>query len=731
MAQDTLIGASGNVAQGTRVDKVDARVRRYNQELDRLFDVQSLPTMRLEDFLQDICCTASRMLAIARVGVWVFTEDQAAVNCLNLYSREDDCHVQGEIARGTAPPGYFDALALSRVVEVRDVRADSRTRQFTETYLRPLNIVSALSARVPTAHDLRGVICCESTGDARDWLPDEATFLASLAALIGLAFERADRARISSELEARRQKIEHQSSELAKLALVAQHAEDAVVICDKHRKIEWANPAFLNLSEYSLEEVKGKSPRDIVQGPKTNPKTNQSIAYALDGKKAIRTEILNYSKSGRAYWLELQINPVFDEFGEIERFIAVQREISERIESQARLADAVAAAERASATKSTFLAMMSHEIRTPMNGVLGMAEALSKTDLSADQSRMLGVIRDAGDLLMNVLNDVLDFSRIEAGEFALERSLFPLDEVLRRIESLHSFKAREKGIELDVRGLPRDVAQFRVGDQTRVLQILHNLVHNAIKFTSQGSVVVSCRNWHPGQGKEGLVLEVCDSGIGLNKSQLLHIFDPFFQSDASTNRKFGGSGLGLSIVKGLVDAMNGSIEAENNDAQGATFRILLPLPEANQNTDMQSSSKENSDAQILPSGISVLIAEDNEINRVVLQSMLGPAGAELYFAVDGREAVQAVQSRRFDVILMDIQMPVMDGEEALKEIRRYELENGIGPTPVVAVTANAMVHHVQRYRELGFNGYIAKPVNVAAVYQVILEQISEPERMSA
>lgn len=707
------------------------RMRHFNKELDRLMRLQFSSNAPLVDFIKEINRAASRMLGVARSSVWIYTEDRSAILCHDLYNADEAAHSDGALLQEDEHPVYFKALAARRVIDAPDAQSDPCTREFADSYLRPLNIVSMIDAQIPSASCVRGVICCETVGGRREWTPDEASFIASLAGLLGNAFEYDERAKILTELERRSQQVEEQSAELSKLALVAQHTEDIVVICDNQRFIEWVNPAFTRLTGYSLDEVRGTIPGKFVQGPQTDPVTTKNIAIALAESKPIRTEILNYAKSGRAYWLELQINPIVNNAGEIERYIAVERDVTARKENDEKLAAALRAAEQASAAKSAFLATMSHEIRTPMNGVLGMAAALEKTDLSSSQGRMVGVIRDAGDMLLNVLNDVLDFSRIEAGEISIEKAPFHIDEILRKIESLHALKARERGVEFTTRGREELYAP-RIGDQTRLLQILHNLVGNAIKFTEQGEIIVACSEREAANGESEVVFEVKDSGIGMTPEQLSRVFDRFQQADDSTTRRYGGTGLGLSIVKGLVDALGGCIEVESKEHVGSVFRVILPLPLAETSAATNDEPRQDiSAAAEACANLSILAAEDNAINRLVLQTILEPIGIKISFATNGREAVDAFSGNQFDAVLMDIQMPVMDGEEALAEIRRVESELGRDPVPVIAVTANAMDHHVERYTALGFSGYVSKPVNAEAVCSAIQDCLNAPSNACA
>jgi signal transduction histidine kinase/CheY-like chemotaxis protein len=378
------------------------------------------------------------------------------------------------------------------------------------------------------------------------------------------------------------------------------------------------------------------------------------------------------------------------------------------------------AAEDANRAKSSFLANMSHEIRTPMNGVLGMAAALESANPTPEQAMKLRIIRESGDLLMNVLNDILDFSKIEANRIDLEKAPFRLSDVAAKVENLHALKAREQRLDFSVE-LSGDGEALRVGDAHRIVQVLHNLVSNAIKFTNTGEIRVTIS----AQGEPEVIIEVADTGIGMTPSQAARIFDPFSQADTTTTRRYGGTGLGLSIVKGLVDAMQGSISVESELGAGSKFIVRLPLPFAAEQEAMQSARSAPIETAVL-GPLHILAAEDNSVNRSVLQALLAPAGMTLEFAEDGGEVVEAFREQRFDLILMDISMPTIDGVEAMKRIREIERERSHGtPIPIIAVSAHAMRQQVEHYLALGFDGYVTKPVTAERLRAEISRVVSK------
>ncbi|WP_425408921.1 ATP-binding protein [Hyphococcus sp.] len=376
-----------------------------------------------------------------------------------------------------------------------------------------------------------------------------------------------------------------------------------------------------------------------------------------------------------------------------------------------------AAAEYASEAKSAFLANMSHEIRTPMNGIIGMADALNAEDLTDSQREKIQAIQDSGDLMMMLLNDLLDISKIEANKIVIENAPFTFEDIIRKVKNLHSQSAKAKGLEFSVicKG---DCSAARLGDGHRLLQVLHNLVANAVKFTSAGKVSVVIMP--PAQEDGDTRIDVIDTGIGVTKEQAARIFQPFTQADASTTRKYGGTGLGLSIAKGLVEAMGGAISVASKPGAGSCFSINIPMPLAPADAVRTAASGGYKTEDGGLTGLRVLVGEDNVVNKAVLGAFLKERRHKVQYADDGLAVVDAFKNGAFDVILMDISMPVLDGTEALRQIRFLERERRENsPTPIIAVSAHAMTRNVEEYLAQGFNGYVTKPVKSAALHAEI------------
>lgn len=408
-------------------------------------------------------------------------------------------------------------------------------------------------------------------------------------------------------------------------------------------------------------------------------------------------------------------------------------QLEARIEIRTRdLESAKTAAEVADKAKSSFLAQMSHEIRTPLNGVLGMAAALARTNLDERQQRLLAVVQESGDTLLALLNDVLDLAKIEAGKLEIEAVDFNVSQIVRSAEAIFSTRAHDKGLSFSVH-IEDNADIWCIGDPTRLRQILYNLMSNAIKFTNEGDVKVKVCGMPLDNHEVELKFMVQDSGVGMNEEGLSRLFQRFSQADSATTRKFGGTGLGLAICKELAHMMGGDISVTSEVNKGSCFILTLRshLGQAPAETDAESFERSFENEGSAASDLRILAAEDNSNNRLVLKMLLEQVGITPTFVENGALAVEAWKNNTFDVILMDVQMPIMSGPEASSMIRSLEIETNRARTPIIALTANAMTHHVRECLASGMDCHVAKPIRPDLLFAAIDEVLGEEDDFDA
>ncbi|TWT59514.1 hybrid sensor histidine kinase/response regulator [Rubinisphaera italica] len=494
----------------------------------------------------------------------------------------------------------------------------------------------------------------------------------------------------------------------------AQHEDDPIIYC---------NAAFEALTGYPIEEALGKNCR-FLQGPETDPAKVQELRQAIENRVECQVTMLNYRKDGTPFWNDLQISPVVDTSGNTTHYIGVQADASERMRYEQSLIQARQAADQANQAKSNFLANMSHEIRTPMTSILGCADLLFQQIDEHSSKEVVRVIREQGQMLLGILNDILDLSKIEAGKLELQKSPSQISRIIDSVISLMQPIAIEKQLEMSVHYLTK-IPNFALIDPLRVRQILMNLVNNAIKFTDQGTVRLEVVCEEKGNFLE-LCIHVVDTGVGIEQENLNQIFEAFTQNYRTLNKSRSGTGLGLTICQHLSKMMGGEILAESQIDSGSRFTLKLPLEKTPEMTQVDPDSLDRelnphdlhqiSDAKI---PARVLIAEDSRGIQFLLTRLLEKKVKYVEVVENGQLAIEAVERAQaeenpFDMILMDMQMPVMNGHDATRKLRSLDFQK-----PIIALTAEAMAGDRESCLRAGCSDYLSKPISIESLIEIL------------
>ncbi len=494
------------------------------------------------------------------------------------------------------------------------------------------------------------------------------------------------------------------------LAMIAENTTESIIVTDPQKHIVWTNAAFSQITGYSRDEVTGRTPSEMLDAPETDPAAVRALDLMRSTKTKGQLEIINRFKDGSLHWISTSMTPVFDDGGELIMCISVERDVTEEKRYASELAEAHRIGQEAAKAKERFFAMMSHEIRTPMNGVLGMAELLSRTGLTDVQRGYLTAITQSGDALLGIINDILDLSKLQSGKVQVVVAPFDLLEVINGVVTLLSPLAAEKGITLTLPPTD-DKPIFVQGDSGRIRQVLINLIGNAIKFTGKGGVSVS---YSKGDG-DIYQLGVQDTGIGIAPDRLDAVFASFTQADEAIDRQFGGTGLGLTICRMLARAMRGDVTVTSVEGQGSLFTFCLPLPPAERMQPAKALWKDTPGPAAFDGCKRILVAEDNGTNRIILRKMLEADNITLTEVTNGADAVADYRERPPDLVVMDMQMPVMDGLTAIREIRATERESGLPRCPILVLSANVFPEDAQAAFAAGCDDFLTKPVLGAAL----------------
>lgn len=498
--------------------------------------------------------------------------------------------------------------------------------------------------------------------------------------------------------------------------------ESAIVaITNQKGIITYVNDKFCKISKFSRKELIGKDHKIINSGYHSKDFI-KNLWQTIASGKIWKGELKNIAKDGNYYWVDTTIVPFFNDKGKPTQYIAIRADITEKKKVEEDLIEATKIAENSVRVKEEFLSNMSHEIRTPMNGIIGYTDLLLEMTLSSEQSEFLDRIKKSSNSLLVLTNDILDLSKLESGKLIFESIEFDLIDLIDQVIKMVEHSAKRKGIELSLY-IDSKCPRYIKGDPTRLNQVLLNLINNAVKFTEVGEVNIYVKPQSQKDDKVNITFKIEDTGIGMNKASQKIIFNSFTQARSDTTRKYGGSGLGLAIVKMIINQKQGEIHLDSTLGKGTTFTITIPFNKCNekQNEDNRNNLLGVKDRKPKLSSlkdIEILLVEDNRMNQALAKSRLSSWDCKCDIAENGKIALEKLENNVYDLILMDIQMPEMDGYQTTKRIRK--LRSPICEIPIIAMTAHASSSDEQKALKAGMNDYISKPFNPETLYNKII-----------
>jgi PAS domain S-box-containing protein len=500
---------------------------------------------------------------------------------------------------------------------------------------------------------------------------------------------------------------------------------DALMTTDPSGIITDVNKQMEALTGCTRDELIGAPFKDYFTDPE---RAEAGIKVVLRDKKLTDYELTACARDGKRTVVSYNATTFYDRNRTLQGVFAAARDVTERKLVEAELREAKAAAESASQTKSDFLASMSHEIRTPMNAIMGIADLLAKTELTSEQDKYVQIFRRAGDNLLNLINDILDLSKVEASQLELEQTGFSLNDHLEKVAEMVAARADEKGLSLVFEIAP-DVPTELVGDPTRLRQVLLNLLGNAIKFTQSGEVSLKVDRSTDSSVPTALRFTVSDTGIGITREKLGQVFERFTQADSSTTRRFGGSGLGLTISKRLVELMGGRMWVESEFGTGSVFSFAVPF-EIWSRDDRPTDAAIGAGPELALRALRILLAEDSPDNCTITMAYLEDTPYLIDIAETGAIACAKFKVGHYDLVLMDRQMPVMDGLTATRTIRAWEQANGQPPTPIIALTASALKGDREMCLAAGCTAFLTKPIKQEVLLQAVRDHSVAPSPVS-
>ena len=650
----------------------------------------------------------AQTLHVARASIWLLSEDGKELRCISLYESQLKRYSSGTVLYSKDFPHYFNTLKAETRIYADNAQIDPRTSEFNEIYHSPLGITALLDAGVIVNGKVVGVVCLEHIGTTRKWQPDEESFSSTAAAVVSQILVNIQRNQAEAELRQSEQRFRDVVDNMGEAVYEFDMAFKGIYLSDKIR----------NITGFTPEEQLKYGPVDLIH-PDDLGYAYEVIANCFATKKTFSgVEYRGRHKEGHYVWVSTSGSPILDDKGNVTGLRGTLKDITMRREAEAETLRREAA-EAANKAKSEFLANMSHEIRTPLNAVIGFTDLLQNTPLNTVQQQYVQNANTAAHSLLGIINDILDFSKIEAGKLELDINKTDIIELLQHTADIVKYASAQKNLEL-LFNVPPNLPRYAKVDAIRLKQILMNLLSNAVKFTESGEVELSLQFTTLSDNQAQYHFSVRDTGIGIDQQNQDKLFKAFSQADTSTTRRFGGTGLGLTISNMLAQKMGTPISIDSQPQAGSTFSFSFVA-------EYEIGEKIN--PEHIRHVQSVLVIDDNDNNRLILQHIFEYWHIQFTGINNGADALKLLQTQHFDVVIVDYNMPQLDGIATIRLIRQQKTENAQKQPLILLHSSSDDDSIYEACRQLDVHCKLVKPVKVEELYQC-LHNISQPPSFS-
>lgn len=705
-----LMDSMWKMVKNKKIEEKNRKLlNRMQQQMNAISELavsKALMDGNIPTFCKEITEKIIELKVANRVGIWLFSDDKTELHCYDIYDRYDRKHEKGQtLFRSQLKEELSYLLNAKYFYAIEEESIFTLRKNDTET-LQNVDFYSLLHVVISIGERNLGLLCLEMKNTKYKWETDEISFVCHVADQISLSIANNEKINTQKALSASKEKYSN----------LIDNIGEGVAVLDADYNFMYINKAGENILKIEEGAMIGESIMRFINKEKLDMIT--TITDRRAENEVAHFELPITRMDGEERILLISSSPKYDNNHQYDGAFGIFRDITERLQNE-ELKRSIEIAEQSAKLKQQFLANMSHEIRTPISGIIGMTEFLAKTKLSPEQKDYLDTIKQSSEALLNIINDILDLSKIEAGKIDVKKDVVSIEALVSKAKGLFEGLKKQKNIVFDAT-VDTQLPKYIKTDKKLLTQIISNLISNAVKFTNEGSIGLKITLQQKQEKSSILKFEISDTGIGIKPEDQQKLFSKFMQLDNTYTRSYEGTGLGLSICKELAKILGGEINVISNYGQGSNFWFTITSSDTEKNLEIDTVKdiEKTDDSNI---NAKILMAEDKLVNQKVISLMLQSAGCTVDIAKNGKEALQLFEKNKYDIILMDIQMPVMDGVTATKELKKRFPKI----PPIIALSANALEGDADKYIAEGMDDYIAKPVTSEALYQKILQWLQK------